>query len=161
MAPNSKQNGKLRLLGYGVAIAATIGTAAWLSWKSYVEENERKKVVESKQFSSRCIIVSKSIADIDDIEWATILHSPTVVVVIAPSVEFPDAASKVDSSDLYKIIHCETIAGVWACVKSLKKDELVVNSADFTDGIPGDIARYAKHITDVQERDDITAVLAV
>lgn len=164
MAPNNKQNGKLRILGYGVAIAATIGTAAWLSWKAYVEDSERNGTLDSKKYSSRCIIITKSIVDIGTIEWRRILRDPSIVVVVAPSVEFPDTTStdkQVSSSDLYKVIHCETIAGVWACVKSLKKDELVVDSSDFEEGVPGDIIRYVKHISDVHEQSEIETALGI
>ncbi|KAG0668471.1 hypothetical protein C6P45_004631 [Maudiozyma exigua] len=160
MAPSGRRTSTSRLIGYGAALTIAIGTTAWLLWNSSKDEDKDMRATNTSQlYKSKCIIVTNSASDSPNIKWAKILADPNVVLIIPPKVEFPQSAYEnhvVDSKDIYKIIHCNTMAGVWACVKSLKKDELVLNSNDLGENVPVDIVRYVKHISNVE---DMTSVL--
>ncbi|SMN20705.1 similar to Saccharomyces cerevisiae YAL055W PEX22 Putative peroxisomal membrane protein required for import of peroxisomal proteins [Maudiozyma saulgeensis] len=163
MAPSGRRTSKTRLLAYGVALTVAVGTSAWLLWKSSKEEAEEDKTSKTvHKYKSRCIIMTKSISESQDIKWATIMKDPNVVVIVAPKVEFPQLVypnQVIDNNDLFKIIHCDTNNGVWACVKSLKKDELLLVSHDLEHEIPTDIIRYVKHINDIKDTPNVVSYL--
>lgn len=163
MAPSGRRTSTARLIGYGAALTVAIGTTAWLLWDSSKEdENEKKDSKITQTYKSKCIIMTNSVSDSPNIKWQKILADPNVVLIVPPKVEFPQSAyinHVVDSKDIYKIIHCDTMAGVWACVKSLKKDELILSSSDLGETVPVDIIRYVKYINDMNDIKNITLLL--
>ncbi|CAB4254829.1 similar to Saccharomyces cerevisiae YAL055W PEX22 Putative peroxisomal membrane protein required for import of peroxisomal proteins [Maudiozyma barnettii] len=162
MAPTDRRTNKTRFLAYGVALTVAVGTSAWLLWKSSREEDDIKATEPTHKYKSKCIIMTKTISELQDIKWASILKDPSVVVIVVPQADFPQLAYPnqiIDSEDLFKIIHCDTDGGVWACVKSLKKDELVLVSRDLEHEIPEDIIRYVKHIKDIKDTSEIVSYL--
>lgn len=125
-----RQYGKL--LGIAGAVTLFGGLLAyWLTSKA-------SEASEEPLDKSRCIIITASIAD--ETRWTPLLDED-VVLVVAPGVDFPHKS--------YKVIRCDTMTGLWSCVRHLKKDQLLLKPNDLESPMPADIPRYTAHITQI------------
>lgn len=161
--PNSNRgNNKARIIGTGVAVAVTVGATAWFLWKSLKDTTEPEAIQNnrSKKSCSRCIIVTKSIAESNEVEWVKLL-AEDIVILVAPSVSFPTSSieQSIYSKNKYKIIHCDTFAGIWACVKSLRKHELILFKDDIEGEVPSDIPRFVKHVSTLSNVPELISIL--
>lgn len=150
---------------YGLVLAAVgFGIAAYLWWNNRskdpgVSDNKQKKPIQlgKRRGKSRCIVVTQSIADLVEIDWEDLLNDNFVVIVSPDVRDFKSRNDIISVSGLHKIIECETETGLWACVRSLKKEELIVNPGDIS--VPQDINRYTTMITKINSAEELMKYL--
>lgn len=160
---NSSNRGRWAV---GMAVALGIGTSCyylWKAWQNEASEGTLQETVNNKEMStgntSRCVIVSKSVVDtVGIVPWEKLLvEEKDLVLIVLPDCK-DNFKLDLDPQFSYKVIKCDTVLGVWACVKSLKKRELFVNIDDFPSDhkfIPKDIPNYVARIITWKNRDEI------
>ncbi|CAI4037060.1 hypothetical protein SMKI_01G0150 [Saccharomyces mikatae IFO 1815] len=122
-----------------------------LSKDDVTEENKKAR-------KSKCIIMSKSIQRLT-INWNEYANDDLVLLVPMSQTngslkqQIEDIFQK--SGNEHKIIYCDTMDGLWSCVRRIGKFHCILNSKDFTGSdnnntvvIPDDIGRFAKLIVD-------------
>lgn len=152
---NTRERSLIRTVGMGIAFAVSVSAAAYYLWKSSSEDDTNSMQPKAKkQSKSKCIIITESIAEIRGIDWVSCLNED-IVLLVAPCVSFTilEKEYKNNPTINYKVINCDTVTGVWACVKSLKKDEVIAISNEIKGGIPEDIGRYSI-ITNINTKED-------
>ncbi|CCF57486.1 hypothetical protein KAFR_0C04950 [Kazachstania africana CBS 2517] len=166
------RNGSLvRTVGTGVVLAIGAGIACWYWWRGpnasqetnrlqQKEEEEHRK--EREKEPSRCVIVTKTLSEMKDFDWQKFLKDDIVFIVV-PGETFldPSQGFEIDPKVGYKIIRCDTILGVWSCVKSLKKDSLIVIGDEVEGGIPDDISNFTKNIRDVKSKEELLTIFPI
>lgn len=121
------------VVGVVITVFATVGATAY-----FLSSSSKKVPGENK--ASRCVVVTESVAASRDVDWNDLLSEDTVLL-IAPGVLFP--------GESVKVIRCDTMLGLWSCVKHLKKDHLLLNQNELEGKVPDDIPRYVKNIFDI------------
>lgn len=156
----------------GITLAIGLGTSCYYLWKSLRNEDEGKSsgnptkgVVNDKKNRSRCVVVTSSVIDtMNIIPWLQLLKDEEdLVLIVVPSCK-DRFHLELDPRIAYKVIRCDTILGVWSCIKSLKKQELYVNVGEFPEGerhVPDDISRYVPHITIWKNEKDILTTFPI
>lgn len=164
--PSRSRINKTRALGIvGTAIAVLV-TSYYIYQKvtSAKEDNgarppEGDSVKENKKArKSKCIIMSKSIQGLP-IKWEE--YAADEVVLLVPT-SHTDGSMKQAIEDAFrktknehKIIYCDSMDGLWSCVRRLGKFQCILNSRDFTSSggsdaavVPEDIGRFVKFVVD-------------
>ncbi|CAG60970.1 PEX22 [Nakaseomyces glabratus] len=154
--------------GYLAIIAAvSIGAAAYLWWRNHSEDdsvskfnqqddgtaqdNQIKekpaiKLGKKRLHRSLCVIISNKLSNLVELDWDEILQED-IVFLILPSVNDFQNSNDI-KTDTHKIINCDTELGLWACVRTLKKNELLVCADDIK--VPDDIGRYCDKISQIK-----------
>lgn len=126
------------VFGCASAIAVAAGAAIYYLISSSEESDEHEKFKMNKP--SRCIVVTESVAASKTFDWSNLL-TEDVVLLVCPGIHFAEESTKV--------IRCDTMVGVWSCVRHLKKDQLLLEKPELGESIPDDIPRYVKECLDV------------
>lgn len=114
--------------------------------ESSVKETKKKQ-------PSKCVIISNKISNVEGMDWSELLDED-ITLIVAPGVTFLDQPKEEESigrEHQFKVIRCDTLIGMWACVKSLRKDQLIVCPGDIEDGIPEGIDQFVKKIIKVED----------
>lgn len=148
---------------FGLVVAVGIGVAAYLWWKGRdggSSDSETRSVIRMRRQRgvSRCIVVTTSIEDLTEIDWEDLLCDD-IVILVSPQVDNFKERNEITETNtqLHKIIECDTEVGLWACVRSLKKEEVIVNANDIE--VPHDIPRYTSKITNIQSPERLVKYL--
>lgn len=151
----------IRMAGTAIIVAAGIGTAIYL-WNQSSSASEADgspgKSVQKTRGSSRAIIVTKSIAQEEGIDWINLLQEDVVLLVLPGISFFEGSAQEELSAHRYKIIRCDTMVGLWSCVKHLQKEQLLYIEDEITDGLPNDIGRYIKKLVNCKSSQHLKAL---
>lgn len=133
-----RQPGRLFSIAVTIAAITVIGglVTYWVSSPSSSQDVE----MEPQDKKTKCIIISESIANSSEIDWELVL-TKDVVLLVVPGVSFPHRS--------YKVIRCETMSGLWSCVRHLKKEQLLLIPTDLQTGFPADIQRYTSRIVHI------------
>lgn len=106
---------------------------------------ENKKSSVSKKRTTKCVIVNGAVNE--KIEWINLLSEPNndVIVLVSPECksQFQTIIRALPLQYCYKVIYCDTLEGVWSCVRSVRKSELYLMAGLM---IPDDIRRYTNEI---------------
>lgn len=163
--PSSSRINKSRTLGIVGAAIAVLATSYYFYQKVTNTEDDngirpRKDVSTEegkKARKSKCIIMSKSIQGLP-INWDE--YAADEVVLLVPTTQtngsikqaIEDAFRK--SKNEHKIIYCDSMDGLWSCVRRLSKFQCILNSKDFTGSgsdtavVPEDIGRFVNFVLD-------------
>ncbi|CCD23034.1 ubiquitin-protein transferase activating protein PEX22 NDAI_0A08820 [Naumovozyma dairenensis CBS 421] len=175
MTIGSNNNKMVRTLITGSVLAITTGLLCWAWYKNSVASTQNKDQDDNKQNNkknkesgkekntvidtdnkkpSKCIIVTEQINNITNVNWEKLLKKD-VVLLLSPDISKIHELNEdnVEKANLSKVIHCETGLGMWACVKSLRKDQLICMPSDLEDGIPDDIKHFVKQIIAVDSEE--------
>lgn len=125
----------IAILGTVSAIAIAAGAAIHYLSGAPVSDNK-----DSLKRKSMCVIVTDSIAASKEFNWDDFL-TRDIVLLVAPGTHF--------SQESFKVIHCDSMVGLWSCVRHLKKDQLLLEQSEINETIPVDIPRYTKEILDI------------
>ncbi|GAV52745.1 hypothetical protein ZYGR_0AI00270 [Zygosaccharomyces rouxii] len=139
----------IRTAGAAAIVAAGIGTAIYLwtqsSSQSQTDDNQGKSVPKTKG-PSKAIIITESVAREEGINWINLLQED-VVLLVPPGVSFlEDRAGEESPAHRYKIIRCDTLMGLWSCVKHLQKEQLLYVEEEIANELPSDLTRYVKKL---------------
>lgn len=155
----------------GITLAIGIGTSCYYLWKSLRSNDKRISEKTSRDagivegIKSRCVVVTSSVINtMDVIPWCQLLSDEEeLVLIVIPSCK-DQFHLDLDPRVAYKVIRCDTILGVWSCIKSLKKQQLFVNIEEFPEGeqnVPDDIPRYVPSITYWKNENDILTTFSM
>ncbi|QLQ81742.1 hypothetical protein HG537_0F05030 [Torulaspora globosa] len=132
----------LGLIGAISAVCAVGGLLAYWTLSASSSDGSKRE-----RRGSRCVIVTKSVAEFDEINWESLLKED-VVLVVAPGVLF--------SHQSYKVICCNTMSGLWSCVRHLKKEQLLLKPDDLETPMPADVPRYVGQVIHITSQLDLT-----
>ncbi|QLL34134.1 hypothetical protein HG536_0F04600 [Torulaspora globosa] len=133
-----------RLLGVVGAISAVCVTGGLIAyWALSPSTSDGSK---QERRGSRCILVTKTIADSNKINWESLLKEDVVLVVV-PGVMFLHQS--------YKVIRCSTMSGLWSCVRHLKKKQLLLKPDDLETSMPADVPRYVGQVIHIASELDL------
>ncbi|CCK70287.1 ubiquitin-protein transferase activating protein PEX22 KNAG_0E00190 [Huiozyma naganishii CBS 8797] len=165
--PRSQRKRALNCTGALVA-AVGLGVTCWYLWKNYTGEAEgEQRLSREEAAESKCVVVTPSVCDVQNmVHWEMLINSDQedIVFLVAPGCHdrfSSEVLSLVDEQFKYKAINCETVDGIWYCVKSLMKQQLYVIPSEVSNGIPNDIARYVQDIGQWRTREDILVAFPV
>lgn len=156
----------------GITLAIGIGTSCYYLWKSLqngedgkISDTPIKDATNDERNKSRCVVVTSCVINtMNVIPWSQLLEDEEdLVLIVIPSCK-DRFHLKLDPRFAYKVIRCDTVLGVWSCIKSLKKQELYVNIEEFPDGersMPDDIPRYVPRITYWKNEKDILTTFPI
>lgn len=133
-----------RLLGIFGAISTICVAGGLISYWALSPSTSDDSKQERR--GSRCIVVTKSIADSNKINWESLLKED-VVLVVAPGVSFDNQS--------YKVIRCSTMSGLWSCVRHLKKKQLLLMPDELETSMPADILRYVGQVIHIESDVDL------
>ena len=93
----------------------------------------------------RCYILTEDVYDkVHD--WEEELSNDTVILV-APGSHLSGNRLKTSYPKYaHKIIICSNWKAIWACVRHLRKQELLIDTEEIPENIPRDISLYTKEI---------------
>lgn len=139
----------ISIFGSATVLAAGVGALIYLvsSFSNASKSDESRKGEDSVSVS-RCIVITESFADSDEMDWNRLLDED-VVLLVPPLVSFP--------LENFKVIHCGTMTGLWSCVKHLRKDRLLLKPDELEGSMPEDVPRYVKEIVAINSFQDIKA----
>lgn len=149
----------IRIGGAATLVVAGLGAACYIAWTSYF--SARRSELETEKRSkrpSRAIIVTETVAHQREISWHDFLEGD-VVLLVPPGITFLENKQN-ELANRYKIIHCDTMAGLWSCVRHLKKDQLLYVVSEIVDDIPTDICRYVKQVIGLETYEQVQVSLA-
>ncbi|GAV47731.1 hypothetical protein ZYGR_0I00270 [Zygosaccharomyces rouxii] len=157
-----KSNGTIRwvrMAGTAAILAVGIGAAiyAWSqsSSLSQTDDNQGKSVQKTKG-PSKAIIITKSVAQVEGIDWIKLLQED-VVLLVPPGIPFLEDRDEESPAHRYKIIRCDTMIGLWSCVKHLQKEQLLYVEEEIADGLPNDLTRYVKELVNCKDSEHLKA----
>lgn len=143
-----KPNGSLpwcRIASVAGIVAAGIGAAVYF-WNQSKVVNDHDKPFKKPKGPSKAIIITHSVASQKDIDWDQLLQED-VVLLVTPGVLFLEVTTNDRPlAHRYKIIHCDTMIGLWSCVKHLQKEQLLYVEVEIASEIPNDLTRYVKKL---------------
>lgn len=172
---NQRRSGNGSKWALGITMAVAAGTTCYYLWKTFQSTRTTESATSSTENaaavlgghhdSSRCVIVTETVVDtLDVVPWQQLLQKEKeLTLIVVPSCK-DRFRLELDPRIAYKVIRCDTILGVWSCVKSLRKRELYVKLDDFPEEeqtIPEDIPRYCSSITHWKTREDILTTFPV
>ncbi|AMD20567.1 HDL177Cp [Eremothecium sinecaudum] len=128
------------LLAAGLAIVGAFVAYSCSQAKSKQEEQPKS----DEYRGSKCIILTPRVREV--INLKSILKT-NAVVLLPPGVLLHE--EDIDEGNSYKVIPCDSWKGVWACVRHLRFDSLLLNSNSIPDTIPHDIARYVSQMVEL------------
>lgn len=149
----------IRTAGAAAIVAAGIGTAVYLwthsSSLSQTDDSPQGKSIAKVKKPSKALIITKTVVQQDGVDWIKLLQED-IVLVVHPGVSFPRNEAEEDSPAYrYKIIHCDTMIGLWSCVKHLQKEQLIYVEEEISDGLPDDITRYVKKLISCRSAEEL------
>lgn len=125
----------IAIVGTVSAIAIAAGAAIHYLSGPPVSDNK-----DSSKRKSRCVVITDSVAASKEFNWDDFL-TRDIVLLVAPGIHF--------SQESFKVIHCDTMVGLWSCVRHLKKDQLLLEQSEINESIPVDLPRYTKEILNI------------
>lgn len=153
---NSRNSKFLRAVTTTAVLITGLGVVGYMWWnsnkQSLVDHDASTEL--SKKSKSKCIVVTQNLLENNNINWMSLLEEDCVLL-IAPGLDFQTIKDKDDFNDC-KIIHCETMVGLWSCVKHLNKDILMYIPLEIQDGLPIDIDRSISEIIELDGESDIS-----
>ncbi|CCE64506.1 hypothetical protein TPHA_0H03030 [Tetrapisispora phaffii CBS 4417] len=125
---NNRNNG-FNLFIKSTCVLVGLGIAGYMWYRNAGNEerdadeelatNEKKTMMQKH---SSIIILSTSLLKDTSIDWNSILENDCVILVM-PGLKFDNLAN-INKSYKYKIIHCDTMTGIWSCIKHLRLNTL-------------------------------------
>lgn len=105
--------------------------------------------------------MSKSVQGLS-IDWSEYVADE--VVLLVPTSHTNESFNRVikdafyNSGNEHKVIYCDSMDGLWSCVRRLRKFQCILNSKDFAgDGgatiVPEDVQRFVRFVIDSDEED--------
>lgn len=105
-----------------------------------------RTATSSKRGNTKCIIVNGGSVN-EKIEWVALLSDPSkdIIVLVTPECkqQFVNIVASLPIEHRYKIIYCDTVEGVWSCVRSVRKLALYLMPGMV---VPDDIRRYTPEV---------------
>lgn len=148
----------LHIGGAATVAAAGIGFICYIAWTSCSSNPERRGEEKNSKKISKTIIVTSTISRQKEINWGDLLEDD-VVLLVPPGVSFLETPQ--DELFLhYKIIRCNKMAGLWSCVRHLRKDQLIYVASDIAEDIPADIPRYVKRVIVLETNEQVRTSLS-
>ncbi|AQZ09111.1 PEX22 (YAL055W) [Zygosaccharomyces parabailii] len=148
----------LRIGGAATVAAAGIGLICYIAWTSCSSNPERQGEEKNSKKTSKTIVVTNTISCQKEISWGDLLEKD-VVLLVPPGVSFLENPQD-ELSLHYKIIRCNKMAGLWSCVRHLRKDQLLYVAGEIAEDIPEDIPRYVKRVTALETNEQVRTSLS-
>ncbi|QLG73136.1 hypothetical protein HG535_0E02200 [Zygotorulaspora mrakii] len=128
-------------------------TAVWYYAVRRTSKPDKTENERLSSFTSQCILMTPSISKLKTMDWSSVLKYD-VVLLVPPEVEFL-ADTDLASNNNYKVLYCDTMSGLWSCIRHLRKHQLIYVSEDLQDTMPQDIPRYVKSIIDLKSNETL------
>lgn len=170
MAPGSNRRlSKSKTVGVVGTAVAILATSYYL-YQKLTSVNDADDALAREEDSltkartprkSKCVIMSKSVQGLS-IDWSEYVADE--VVLLVPTSHTNESFNRViedafyNSGNEHKVIYCDSMDGLWSCVRRLRKFQCILNSKDFAGDsgaatVPEDVHRFVKSVIDSDEED--------
>ncbi|EDO15753.1 hypothetical protein Kpol_1049p11 [Vanderwaltozyma polyspora DSM 70294] len=157
------RNNRLRGIVAGAAVAAALGVTGYIWWRNHLTNGGDDEDDDDDDGDgdgddgdgdgnggqdSKTIILTKSLCENKGIDWKR-LFDTNCVVLVTPGLKFQPSKDSVNSTNDYKIIHCDTMEGLFSCAKHLGKKKLLYVPDELESGLPVDISRFVREVVEL------------